>query len=181
MPKVKVDSTTAVRPQIKNMVSPGTDEDFEKNLPTSTAQSENPETDPPRRKRRTKEEMAAARGEAGDKPIDPNMSDPRYAKIVAGMSSLGGKEAVAIACKATGKPLDAEEAQKVDDTFYVLAKKTQFNPADSWIGLLIYCVILALQITLARTDIIERVKLLFLKQGEELPKVEPEPKDSIGE
>jgi hypothetical protein len=163
------------------MVSPGSDEAFEKSLPASTAGSGEVAEVGEKPKRKYNKKPTTIDSESQSE-VDPNMSDPRYARIVAGMSSLGGVEAIDIACKATGKPLDEKEKQKVDDTFYVLSKKTQFNPADSWIGLLIYCVILALQITLARTDIVERVKLLFLKAGEEVPQPEPqEPKDSIGE
>ena len=79
----KVQSTTAVRPQIKEMVSPGSDENFEKSLPASTAGSgEVAEVgEKPKRKRRTKEEILASRGEVAPE-VDPNMSDPRYARIV---------------------------------------------------------------------------------------------------
>jgi hypothetical protein len=180
----KVSSNTAVRPQIKNMVSPGTDEDFEKNLPLSTAQTETA-AEPEKKTRKPYTKRAKAEPET---ETDPLMSDPRYAAIVGEMSSMGGKEIVALACRASGKPMDAKEEKKVDDTFYVIARKGEFNPANSWISLLIYALVVALQLALARTDIVEKIKALFEHAGEQ-PAIAgqvpvagaPEPKDSIGE
>lgn len=161
-----VSSVTAVRPQIKNMVSPGNDEDFEKSLPNSTAAPVGEGAEPQKRKRRTKEEMAASRGEVvspGKAPaVDPLMQDERYAKIMGEMSGGGGKEIVSLGFRASGKPLNTAEQKRIDDMFYVMAMKGGWNPAQSWFAIMLYFFLAVLgPMIIERTDVIEKLKALF--------------------
>jgi hypothetical protein len=175
-----VSSVTAVRPQIKSMVSPGSDEEFEKTLPTSTAA---PVGDAPlgeqKRKRRTKEEMAAARGEtvAPAPVVDPLMQDERYARIMADMTSGGGKEIVSFGFRFSNKPLTTKEENKLDDMFYVIAKRSKYNPAESWFAFALYFLLAVLgPMIIERTGIVAKIKALF-----EQEKIQPKPKTIEGE
>ena len=165
----KVESVTAVRPQVREMLSPGSDEEFEKSLPDSTLGGE-PSPDgalnPPRRKRRTKEEMAAARAAEGKAPasapaLDPLMSDPRYARIMAKMSGMGGEKIISLGFQAAGSPLKTEEKTDVDDCFYVISKRAGFNPGESWFALIIYMLAVILQLVIARTDLAAKITELL--------------------
>jgi hypothetical protein len=155
------------REQIVNMIAPGSEEDFAASLPESTAAPLDLGTGtveaPQKRKRRSKEEMAAARGgaPATPPPQDDLMSDPRYRKIMGKMSGLGGKKIVAIGFKASGKPLNDEEEEDVDDCFYALSRKGGLAAGDSWAVLIIYTLVIIVQLALERTDIPAKLKELF--------------------
>jgi hypothetical protein len=173
-----ISSVTAVRPQIKAMVSPGSDEDFEKTLPTSTADSIK-EGSEPKRKRRTKEEMAAARGEVVSPApvVDPLMEDARYAAIMADMTSGGGKEIVSFGFRFSSKPLSVKEEKKIDDMFYVIAKRSKYNPAESWVAFGFYFVFAVLgPMIIERTGLVEMIKTYF-----EQEKIQPKTKTIEGE
>lgn len=166
-----------VREQIKGMIAPGNDDDFAKSLPESTQASAS-DVEAPRRKRRSKEEMAAARG--GSQPtqpeVDPLMSDPRYAKIMSRMSGVGGKKIIGFGFKASGKPLSSDEETEIDDQFYIMAKKGGWNPAQSWVAIIIYFFFAVLGPMIAeRTELGDKLKELFR------PLPQPPKKDETGE
>lgn len=164
-----------VRPQIKEMMAPGKDEDFEKTLPQSTAAVAGEVIEPLKRKRRTQAEMAAARGQtpADQSEVDPLMADPRFRRIVGEMSGMGGKELVAVGFNMSGAPLNDDEEKRVDDVFYVMARKGGFNPANSWFALVLYFVAVIGQLIISRTDLGEKVKELLKKP--EPKKLAPKP------
>jgi hypothetical protein len=141
------------------MISPGDDKSFESSLPLSTASQ--PGEEEPRRKRRTKAEMDASRGKQAPASADPLMEDERYARIVGEMTGLGGKEILSIGFSASGKPLEKSEEKKLDDVFYVMARKGGFNPAQSWIALVIYFLAVLAQLIVARTDLGEKIAEFF--------------------
>lgn len=151
-----------VRSQIKDMIAPGDAKQFAESLPDSTASTGEVETK--KRTRRTKAEMDAERG--GSKPtepvIDPLMADARYAKIMGRMSGAGGKKIIGFAFKASGKPLNGEEEQELDDQFYVMAKRGGWNPGQSWFAILLYFFLAVLGPMVAeRTEIGEKIAELF--------------------
>jgi hypothetical protein len=152
--------------QITNILAPGDEESFSESLPESTATME---TDKPKRKRRTRAEIDAANGE-----LDPLMSDARYKQAVGNMAGFGGARVIKTLAKLTGKPLDAEEEQDVDDLFYVIAKRSKLDPGASWTVLIIYAVFLVLRLIGVRTDAGKVLKQMFEPKADaqNLPKAE---------
>jgi hypothetical protein len=146
-------STDPVRPQIKQMTGFETAEEMRAALPENTSLGSPPMdgyTPAPKRSRRSKEEMAAARAAAGLDVDDPNMLDPRYKKAVENMRSGGlttavqaGFKTYAVVSKEPSWELQPDEDQKVDDFSYVLSKKYGvLDPTKHWIGMAFYFVAL---------------------------------------
>lgn len=182
----KVTSTTAVRPQIKAMISPSSNEEFEKSLPVSTAEpaGETPVGEPIKRKRRSKEEMAALRGATGGQvqapEVDPLMSDPEYKRIMDKMTGAGGKKVVSAAFSMSGKPLRHEEEKEFDEQFYVISKKLGYSPANSWFAILFYFFFaVVLPAIVERTDLAKQFKALFEKANQMPSPKKDAPKETV--
>lgn len=136
-----------VNDQIKQMTGFQDEKELLAALPeTTTGPSETGE-DRPRKKRRTKEEMAAARGGASaDVVTDPLLLDKRYQKAIQNMNSdtgtgfvKGGFRVAALAKGDESWQLQSDEEEKTDDFFYVLSKKYGwFDPSKSPITMAIY-------------------------------------------
>lgn len=130
-----------VRPEVKRMSGFGSKEEMAASLRENT--NEQTEELKPRRTRRTKAEMQAARGET---PIDPNMADPRYRQAIGKMNAFGGPKLISGAFSAVGVatgdktiPLNPEEKTDVDDYFYVLSKRYNvLDPTRHWITMALY-------------------------------------------
>jgi hypothetical protein len=141
-----VPSPDAVRVQVKQMSGHQTEEEMAESLPVNTMALESEETAPvARRKRRTKEEMARARGEvpAG---LDPNFSDPKYVKALKDMQAFGGSSIVkggfdvaALAMRDPAIKLQEPEEDRLDGYFYVMSKKYNvLDPTAHWFTMALY-------------------------------------------
>ena len=126
-----------VRQQVRDLSGFGSREELAASLPESTA---TPGT--------------AAAPEKVRKPRTPKTDatdDPRYNKAVANMTSFGGGRAVKTAFKTAATvmdkkeiALDATEEEMWDDYFYVVGKKSNFDPTRPWY-LVFYAFILLLE------------------------------------
>lgn len=121
-------SVTPVRQQVRELSGFSNREELRDALPDSTASQHGDE--PKTRKRRTKLEM----GQASE-----DMQDPRYAKAVAKMTALGGARGIKTGFKVAATVLndkevmlDSEECELWDDYFYVIGKKSKFDPSNPW-------------------------------------------------
>lgn len=141
--------TPQVNDQIKQMTGFQDEGEMVSALPDSTSVPSDLVEDKPRKKRRSKEEMARVRGESPSQPVgDPLMEDKRYQKALQNMNSDSGtgfvKTGFKVASLAKGDPtwqLQPDEAEKSDDFFYVLSKKYGwFDPTGSPITMAIYFV-----------------------------------------
>lgn len=142
--------TSQVNDQIKQMSGFQDAAELEAALPETTTGPSETSEDRPRKKRRTKEEMAAARGGASIDPAlgDPLLLDKRYQRAIQNMNSDTGtgfvKSGFKVASVAKGDPtwqLQPEEEEKSDDFFYVLSKKYGwFDPSKSPVTMAIYFV-----------------------------------------
>ena len=118
-----------VRSQVKEMFGGGSADEFRQSLPESTAAGTPTETP-----KRTYKKRATV-----ETPADPDMQDPLFREAIAGMTSLGGARAVKTGFKAaafvTSKPdmeLNQDETKLWDQYFYVVGKKSQFDPTRPW-------------------------------------------------
>lgn len=145
-PKVDMPSAptqpTPVRQQVRDLSGFGNQDALEAALPDSTA-TPGPTAEPVKvRKPRTpKVEMP---------------DDPRYAKAVADMTSFGGGRAVKAAFKTAAAVMDNEEValnpkeeEAWDDYFYVVGKKSNFDPTRPWY-LIVYALVLLLEQVMMR-------------------------------
>lgn len=134
-------SADAVRTQVKQMSGHATEQEMMESLPENTMTA--PVDDAPRRKRRTKEEMAATRGAT---VADPLMEDRKYVKALADMQGFGGSSIVkggfdvaALALKDAKIELQSEEVERLDGYFYVMSKKYQvLDPTNHWFTMALY-------------------------------------------
>ena len=129
-------SVNPVRQQVKELSGFGNREDLKAALPDSTAvpssiPGEAEKTRKPRQKK-----------------ADEDVTDERYNRAVAGMTSLGGSRAIKTVFKSAAHvtkkdelKLDVEEEKLWDDFFYVVGKKSQFDPTRPWY-LVLYAVVL---------------------------------------
>jgi hypothetical protein len=177
---------TPVRPQIKQMTGHASETEMAENLPTDTmAGAPGSPEDEPKRKRRTKAEMDAARG-AGASLDDPNMSDPRYKRIIEKTRAMGGVKIVKSGFALSGKPLDQDEELDFDDYFYVVSKKVKFDPASSWLMMIVWFAGLMCQAIAARVlkskgeDLMKKV-IEWFKPESESKKETPVENDSRSE
>ena len=152
-----------VRPQIKAMAGSSL-EDMAKTAPDSTLTALPEEPKRTRRPRNPVDPVLEA---------DPNMADPRYKQAVANMSSLGGKQLIKTGFAATGKPLNPEEENDVDDCMYVISKKGGLNPANNWWLLGLYVFFLLVRLIAVRTELGTQLAGLFDKK----PTPKPEAKE----
>jgi hypothetical protein len=140
-------SLDTVREQVKQMSGHQTEEEMAATLPVNTMTLEETGTAPvARRKRRTKEEMARARGELPASSPDPNMSDPKYVKALKDMQAFGGASIIKggfdVAAIATHDPamkLQEPEEERLDGYFYVMSKKYNvLDPTNHWFTMALY-------------------------------------------
>jgi len=135
----KVTTSPAVNPvreQVKQMSGFANLEELKAAVPESTAL-------PTEKKERKKRAVA----EVSD---DPNMSDPKYKEAIGNMTAFGGKKVVsagfstaATILKDDKFKLDAEENKVWDEYFYVVSKRSNFDPSSPWF-LAVYFVVMLL-------------------------------------
>ena len=163
---------------IKDMLAPGSEKNFFDSLPEQTSSEDQSLPDEPkiRKKRRTKEEMARSRGDAAEAPVDK-----RLERAKAKAAGLGGAKLVAGGFAAAQKPLNDEEAEDVDDQFYLISHKAGIDPSGSWLFLIVYTIALLGRLILVRTELGEEVakfvKQLFEKKEEDKEKKAKEAKE----
>lgn len=157
------------RPQITQMLAPEDEKSFEDSLPQSTATMEDKK---PRQKRRTKEEMAASRGEV----ISPGPVDKRLERAKAKFASLGAGSSIKATFKGFDKPLTDDESEDVDDFFYLMSSKGSLDPSQSWIVLIGCACMLILRLFAVRTDFGKQLQDLFFSKEK---KAEEKKEDSI--
>lgn len=138
-PQVKINNA------ITQLSGFSSDSDLEASLSQDTnAESSNDEKKPKqRRKRRTKDEMALARG-------DNAGSDERYEQAVQRMNAFGGARTAKAAFVATGRPLDEGEQLEMDDLFYVASKKWGLDPSGSPWLMSLYALLLFARLVVVR-------------------------------
>jgi hypothetical protein len=147
-------SPEPVRGPIKDMLAGGSEDDFKDSLPAETSSedtSSSPEASKPRRKRRSKEEIAREKGR-GDAP-----TDERLERAKAKASGLGGAALVKSGFTMAAKPLNSQEEEDLDDQFYLIANKAGIDPTGSWLFLIIYTVALIARLIMVRTQLGEEV------------------------
>lgn len=135
----QTNSVPVVREQVKKLAGFESREALREVVPDSTAHVETSTDEPRKRKPRT---PAAP-------PTDPLMLDPKYAKAVAGMTAFGGARVIKggfqAAALVTEKPdvaLNSQEQEQWDDFFYVVGKKSNFDPTRPWYLILFSLVLL---------------------------------------
>ena len=170
--------TSEVRGPIKDMLAGGSEADFKDSLPEQTSSEDaggSPEEMRPRRKRRTKEELAREKAGTPAAPVDA-----RLERAKAKASGLGAAKLVESGFAMTSKPLDDTEKEDVEDQFYLITTKAGIDPSGSWLFLILYTVALLGRLILSRTELGEQVKALvkefFEKKKEEEAPPEPSTK-----
>jgi hypothetical protein len=147
-------SVDAVRPQVRDMVASGEENDFRVSLAQPSPEAEAA----PRRTRRSKAEMAAARAqEAGDS----NMSDPIYAKSIARLQGFKVDGIIGLACMASGKPMSDDEDADIKALTYVAAKRAKVDIGSSWWALALSFIGIAASMVLTRVGVMDRIKAFF--------------------
>jgi hypothetical protein len=148
------------REQVTAMLSPESDKDFELSLPDSTAQPTATD-EKPKRKRRTKEEMASARGEGepSEVVIDKDLERARRKYTV-----LGAGSTIKAGFVTMRKPLSKSEEEDVGG----------LDPAQSWVTMFFCALLLLCRLVFVRTDLGEQLKgFLFPEpKKEETPDAE---------
>lgn len=162
----------AVREPIKEMLAGGSDEDFKESLPDQTSSEpslDSPLESKPRKKRRTKEEMAAARGESAAPIIDKRLERAKGKCVGLGLAGIAEAGFMA-----SGKPLDSQESEDVGDQFYLISNKLG-GSGDSWLFIIIYTIALLAKLIMIRTELGEEIQEWIKKmfQPKEEPKEEP--------
>jgi len=146
---------TEVRSQIQQMSGYATAEALADAMPDSTVSGD---PDKPRRKRRTKEEMAASRGQTSSNAT-PNdlLSDLRYQKAIERARGMGipgavkgGFKVAAVALKDETINITPDEETNLDDSFYILSRRLNFDPANSIYFVVLYPIIIIMQMILVR-------------------------------
>ena len=136
-----------VRGPIKEMLAGGSEEDFKESLPEQTSSEGEGSLEPPtpRKKRRTKAEMAATKGGEAQ-PVDK-----RLERAQSKMTGLGAAGLISAGFTMSGKPLNVEEDEDVGDQFYLISKKMGGN-SDSWIFIIGYTIALLAKLVILRTE-----------------------------
>lgn len=138
-----------VNPQIKAMTGHTSEEDMLSTLPENT-NAPGEDGDKPRRKRRSKSEMAAARGGEATPAgaVDPLLADKRYQRALGKATFFGAPKMIkggfSIAAEVAGKDevaLTSDENEDVEDFFYALSKRRSVgDPFALWYTSLLYFV-----------------------------------------
>jgi hypothetical protein len=145
----------AVRGPIKDMLAAGSEEEFKESLPSQTSSEDqtSPFTAEPKvRKKRGPNKKK----DQGDTPVDA-----RLERANAKMSGLGLAQLTEGGFALSGKPLNEQETEDVQDQFYAISKKANVDPSGSWVFVIVYTIILLLRLALSRTELGEQVKSLF--------------------
>ena len=140
MPRPRKDAPEGIEPipvAVQQLSGFSTEEEMLKAMPDNSNEEDAIKEDKPRRKRRTKDEMAASRG-----ADDPMMADKRYREAIERMNGYGGPRVIKTVFGATSKPLDDQEELEVDDYFYVLSKRHGLDPSRSNVAMFIYAFLL---------------------------------------
>jgi hypothetical protein len=149
----------SVKEPIRDMLAPGTEEDFVSSLPetTSTEKMDFPSTDLGEAKPKRK----YAKKIAEQAPENPLFEDKRYRDAIGRMNGLGGARVIKVGFNVTGKPLESEEESEIDDLFYVIGKRSKLDPGESWFILGLYALFLLIRLIVVRTEAGEALKKLF--------------------
>ena len=137
-------SPPEVRQQIKQMTGHASAEEMADSLPMNTMIASEEET--PRRKRRSKEEIAASRAGTATSSTDPNMVDPFYREAIEDMRAFGGGSIIkggfstmGVALHDEKIPLTKKEEKRLDGYFYVMSKKYNvLDPSNHWFTMALY-------------------------------------------
>lgn len=166
----------SVREPIKEMLAGGSDKDFKESLPdvTSSEDAGSPEEMRPRKKRRSKEEIARERGDTPEVKVDK-----RLERAKGKAAGLGAAKLVESGFAASGKPLNEEENEDVGDQFYLIATKAGVDPSGSWLFLIIYTIALLARLVLVRTELGAEVKDWLKEMFEPKPKDEAPPAPTV--
>jgi hypothetical protein len=135
-PTVNAPVMEPVRDQVKQMSGFNNLEELKAAVPESTATVPTPERKP--RQKRVLEDA------------DPLMNDPKYRAAIGNMTAFGGKKVVASGFATAASALrdekfklNSEEEQVWDEFFYVVSKRSNFDPTSPWF-LAIYAVVMIL-------------------------------------
>jgi hypothetical protein len=153
---VPLPSEDSVRPQIKGMSGFSSDESFEDALPDSTIEDAGAEELTPTGRKKRKLGPRKSKLISSDEIVDPIVK--RFNERA---NSLGGSELVTTAFKFTGKPLETEEKDELNDFFYVLSKKGGFDVQSSWFLMGLYCVFMLVRFFIIRTDLGKQLEGIF--------------------
>ena len=155
-----------IRGPIKDMLAGGDEKSFLESLPDQTSTEVDglsPEESSPRKKRRTKAEMAKEKSSG-------EVVDIRLERAKSKAAGLGAAKLIESGFTAAGKPLEETEKEDVDDQFYLIANKAGIDPSGSWLFLILYTIALLSRLILKRTELGEEVadfiKGLFEPKGE---------------
>lgn len=150
----------AQRKQIVDMLAPGSEEEFVDSLPESTnIPLELTPPEPVTRKRRSDAGVRRARKAAEQS----SENDPILDRAKRKYSTLGGGTAVKKLFDLMEKPLDTQEKEDVDDYFYLLAKKGNLDPSQSWFVMIVCGLILLTMLFGSRTPLGDALKDMFSK------------------
>lgn len=143
-----------VRGPIKDMLAGGSEEDFKDSLPEQTSSDGEGSLEPPaaRKKRRSKAEILAAKGEG-----TPAMVDKRLERAKQKQTGLGAAGLVSAGFTVSGKPLNDQEDEDIGDQFYLISNKLGGN-SDSWFFIIFYTVALIAKLIMVRTQLGEEVQ-----------------------
>lgn len=160
--------TPAPRTQVRDMLAPGSDEDFRLSLSENT--NEAPPTGEPVRRRARRSDAGVPKGPrtrkaATEVPAEP--IDPVLERAKRKFATLGGGTTVKRVFEMLDKPLDTKEAEDVDDYFYLVAKKGNLDPSQSWFVMIVCGLILVLTLLGSRTGIGDMLKEAFAPKKKE--------------
>lgn len=139
-------AVTEVRGPVKDMLAPGSEENFLDSLPEST--STEATLEPPTKRKYTKRTS---------KEVTP--STPTDAKLERAKQKCAGGGVAGLATgafTAAGKPLNTNEYEDLDDQFYLIANKVG-GSGDNWIFIIVYTIALLGRLILVRTQLGEEV------------------------
>lgn len=138
---VQSETTAPVRDQVRKLSGFETPEQLEQALPESTTVQPGEPQEKRKYTRRPKPD------------VDPAMGDPKYQRAVAKMTAFGGSRVVRTGFKTASVimqkqeiDLSENEQQEWDDYFYVVGKKSSFDPTRPWYLILYGLLLLGEQI-----------------------------------
>lgn len=154
--------------EIVNMLSPEDDKSFLGSLPDTTVDASDfeltaPESDRPINPATGKPRRANYGVKRGPrKPsTSPETDDPQLERAKRKFASMGAGRATKKFFDLIEKPLDADETEDVDDYFYLLSKKANIDPSQSWLMMLVCFVVLVMALASARLSWTDDVKKFF--------------------
>lgn len=171
----------APRPQIINMLSPEDEKTFSDSLPDNTGSVPELELTPPEVERPINPETGKPRRSTFGRKMGPRkpksetsqISDPQLERAKRKFSSLGGGRAVKKFFDLIDKPLETDEVEDVDDYFYLLSKKANLDPSESWLMMLFCFIILLSALASARLSWADDLKHFFSPDNKQQPDEQP--------